>query len=139
MGHQNLPTQLKKLQDILAKSTLYSNFLRERMEEDRRRTLEESQQTGKKRGRPSGPDAKGKKRAKKEAGGVFSEVADAIAEDANVFEQPALITGATLKSYQLEGLQWMVSLDKNGISGILADEMGLGKVRALAWQTARHN
>ncbi|TEB26397.1 hypothetical protein FA13DRAFT_1756315 [Coprinellus micaceus] len=124
----NLPTQLKKLQDILAKSTLYSNFLRERMEEDRRRTLEESQQqTGKKRGRPSGPDTKGKKRAKKDVAGVFSEVADAIAEDANVFEQPALISGATLKPYQLEGLQWMVSLDKNGISGILADEMGLGK------------
>ncbi|TEB25773.1 hypothetical protein FA13DRAFT_1756533 [Coprinellus micaceus] len=115
----NLPTQLKKLQDILAKSTLYSNFLRERMEEDRRRTLEESQQqTGKKRGRPSGPDTKGKKRAKK---------GHAIAEDANVFEQPALISGATLKPYQLEGLQWMVSLDKNGISGILADEMGLGQ------------
>jgi ATP-dependent DNA helicase len=137
LEHQNLPTQLKKLQDILAKSTLYSNFLRERMEEDRRRTLEESQQqTGKKRGRPSGPDTKGKKRAKKDVAGVFSEVADAIAEDANVFEQPALISGATLKPYQLEGLQWMVSLDKNGISGILADEMGLGKVRALAWQTA---
>lgn len=64
-----------------------------------------------------------------------------------VFEQPAAITGAKLKNYQLEGLQWMVSLDQNGISGILgqwsffqptgflkivfsfaADEMGLGKV-----------
>jgi ATP-dependent DNA helicase len=107
------------------------------MEEDRCRTQEESkQQTGNKRGRPSEPDTKGKKRAKKDVTGVFSEVADAIADDANVFEQPALITGATLKPYQLEGLQWMVSLDKNGISGILADEMGLGKVRALAWQTA---
>ncbi|KAF8327701.1 SNF2 family DNA-dependent ATPase [Amanita rubescens] len=44
-----------------------------------------------------------------------------------IFDQPALITGARLKNYQLEGLQWMVSLDQNGISGILADEMGLGK------------
>jgi ATP-dependent DNA helicase len=62
------------------------------------------------------------------------------------FPQPALVTGATLKDYQLEGVEWMVSLDKNGVSGILgkpsasnrhvqypqvygvADEMGLGKV-----------
>lgn len=132
LGHQHLPKQLKKLQEILAKSTLYSNFLRERMEEDRRRTLEESKQkTGSKRGRPSASDTKGKKRTKKDTAGMFSEVADAVAEDANVFEQPALITGAKLKPYQLEGLQWMVSLDKNGISGILADEMGLGKVRGL--------
>lgn len=36
-----------------------------------------------------------------------------------IFQQPAAITGAKLKNYQLEGLQWMVSLDQNGISGIL--------------------
>ncbi|KAL1741098.1 SNF2 family N-terminal domain-containing protein [Schizophyllum fasciatum] len=41
--------------------------------------------------------------------------------------QPALITGAKMKDYQLEGLRWMVGLDSNGVSGILADEMGLGK------------
>lgn len=35
------------------------------------------------------------------------------------FLQPALVTGATLKDYQLEGVEWLVSLDKNGVSGIL--------------------
>lgn len=40
-------------------------------------------------------------------------------DEPSVFHQPALITGAQLKPYQLEGLQWMVSLDTNGISGIL--------------------
>ena len=29
--------------------------------------------------------------------------------------------------YQLEGVQWLLSLWENGLSGILADEMGLGK------------
>ncbi|KAI1793755.1 SNF2 family N-terminal domain-containing protein [Ganoderma leucocontextum] len=43
------------------------------------------------------------------------------------FQQPALVTGATLKDYQLEGVAWMAGLHQNGISGILADEMGLGK------------
>ena len=73
---------------------------------------------------------------------------EAKAEDADnqAFTQPALITGAKLKDYQLEGVAWMVGLYQNGISGILgvlitmyrllyladsheADEMGLGKVR----------
>jgi superfamily II DNA or RNA helicase len=34
---------------------------------------------------------------------------------------------ATLRPYQIEGLQWLVSLREQGIGGILADDMGLGK------------
>lgn len=41
--------------------------------------------------------------------------------------QPSLITGGVMKDYQLEGLEWLVSLYENGLNGILADEMGLGK------------
>lgn len=44
------------------------------------------------------------------------------------FRQPELVTGATLRDYQLAGVQWMISLYENGLNGILADEMGLGKV-----------
>lgn len=33
----------------------------------------------------------------------------------------------TMRSYQVQGLNWMVSLHHNGLNGILADEMGLGK------------
>ncbi|RCH87009.1 hypothetical protein CU098_000744, partial [Rhizopus stolonifer] len=33
----------------------------------------------------------------------------------------------TLREYQIQGLNWMISLFENGINGILADEMGLGK------------
>ncbi|KAF2285371.1 hypothetical protein GH714_003271 [Hevea brasiliensis] len=36
-------------------------------------------------------------------------------------------SGWTIKTYQLEGLQWMLSLFNNNLNGILADEMGLGK------------
>ena len=38
--------------------------------------------------------------------------------------QPRMLTGGTLKEYQLKGLQWMVSLYNNKLNGILADEMG---------------
>jgi hypothetical protein len=47
-----------------------------------------------------------------------------------VTAQPTLLVppaGATLRRYQLVGLQWMVSLYNNRLNGILADEMGLGK------------
>ncbi|CAI5489162.1 unnamed protein product [Closterium sp. Naga37s-1] len=45
-----------------------------------------------------------------------------------VTEQPSLLSpGRQLRQYQMEGLQWMVSLYNNNLNGILADEMGLGK------------
>eukprot|EP00878_Enallax_costatus_P003452 GHUV01003663.1.p1 GENE.GHUV01003663.1~~GHUV01003663.1.p1 ORF type:complete len:1042 (+),score=456.73 GHUV01003663.1:458-3583(+) len=41
--------------------------------------------------------------------------------------QPSILTGGTLREYQLQGLNWLIHLYDNGINGILADEMGLGK------------
>ena len=40
---------------------------------------------------------------------------------------PAFIKGGEMRDYQVAGLNWLISLHENGISGILADEMGLGK------------
>lgn len=37
------------------------------------------------------------------------------------------IQGGVMRDYQIAGLNWLISLHENGISGILADEMGLGK------------
>ncbi|KAF2193274.1 SNF2 family helicase/ATPase-like protein PasG [Zopfia rhizophila CBS 207.26] len=48
-------------------------------------------------------------------------------QDLKSARQPKLVTGGTMRSYQLEGLEWLLSLYENGINGILADEMGLGK------------
>ncbi|RMD41013.1 hypothetical protein DV735_g4116, partial [Chaetothyriales sp. CBS 134920] len=42
-------------------------------------------------------------------------------------ESPAYIQGGQMRDYQVAGLNWLISLHENGISGILADEMGLGK------------
>ncbi|ORY81644.1 hypothetical protein LY90DRAFT_375786, partial [Neocallimastix californiae] len=42
-------------------------------------------------------------------------------------KQSSLLTGGTLRKYQVEGVQWLISLYDNGLNGILADEMGLGK------------
>ncbi|KAI1988522.1 chromatin remodeling complex Adenosinetriphosphatase [Ophidiomyces ophidiicola] len=42
-------------------------------------------------------------------------------------ESPTFIQGGEMRDYQVAGLNWLISLHENGISGILADEMGLGK------------
>ena len=42
--------------------------------------------------------------------------------------QPTILKGPfKLRDYQLDGLNWMISLFETGLNGILADEMGLGK------------
>ena len=41
-------------------------------------------------------------------------------------DSPSFIHGQ-MRDYQVAGLNWLISLHENGISGILADEMGLGK------------
>ncbi len=74
---------------------------------------------------PEGPEAK-RAHIANTKGVVASETTNTIGE--TTLEQPPLVT-ATLKEYQLQGVQWMLSLFENGLNGILADEMGLGKVR----------
>ena len=44
-----------------------------------------------------------------------------------LLKQPSCVSGGAMRAYQLEGLNWMIRLQENGINGILADEMGLGK------------
>ncbi|XP_059632539.1 probable ATP-dependent DNA helicase CHR12 [Cornus florida] len=55
----------------------------------------------------------------------YNSVIHSIQE--KVTEQPTMLQGGELRTYQLEGLQWMLSLFNNNLNGILADEMGLGK------------
>lgn len=55
----------------------------------------------------------------------YYDIAHAIKEE--ITDQSSLMVGGTLKEYQLQGIQWMVSLYNNRLNGILADEMGLGK------------
>jgi ATP-dependent DNA helicase len=76
-------------------------------------------------------EAKGGKGSVSEA---LQEAADADVQTSDIGvqnlrsgRQPELLTGGTMRKYQLEGLEWLKSLYENGLNGILADEMGLGK------------
>ncbi len=106
---------------------------------------EKTAQKQKRRGRPKKSDGRISNFFKKEdleKKAEHTNVTDALKEaadndnvtmgdigiqDLKSARQPKLVTGGTMRSYQLEGLEWMLSLYENGINGILADEMGLGK------------
>jgi len=62
---------------------------------------------------------------KKDKNSKYYTSAHAILE--TIKEQPKMLNGGQLKSYQIAGLHWLVSLYVNNLNGILADEMGLGK------------
>lgn len=53
-----------------------------------------------------------------------SEKVDAIMMQ---FTESPIYVNGELRPYQIQGLNWMVDLYHNNLSGILADEMGLGK------------
>lgn len=65
------------------------------------------------------------KRKLKNSSKVYYQITHSIQDE--VKEQPKMLKAGELKSYQLYGLNWMVSLYNNNLNGILADEMGLGK------------
>lgn len=56
---------------------------------------------------------------------VYYKITHTIEEQAT--QQPSILEGGILKSYQMNGLNWLLSLFNNHLHGILADEMGLGK------------
>lgn len=91
--------------------------------------------------RQNADEAKAKKKGTSRSGGAGSERRRRTEqeEDAELLndeseeqtgtvfrETPPFIKGE-MRDYQVAGLNWLVSLHENGISGILADEMGLGK------------
>lgn len=87
----------------------------------------ESSKASKKSGRQGGATSDRRRRteAEEDAELIRDERKGGDAE--TVFrETPSFIQG-TMRDYQIAGLNWMISLHVNGISGILADEMGLGK------------
>ncbi|KAF3591234.1 hypothetical protein DY000_02024162 [Brassica cretica] len=140
-------TQFTKLDELLTQTQLYSEFLLEKMEDITKNGIEgETQKTepepepekkGRGRKRKAAPQGDSMK-AKKAVAAMISrskegrESADSdLTEEERVMKEQSelvpLLTGGKLKSYQLKGVKWLISLWQNGLNGILADQMGLGK------------
>ena len=139
---QDMKHRGAQLDLLLLKAESYSHYISSNQKLTRMDTAGEgavfSQGAGaggskKRRGQAGGVGTKSAK--KKKRGGIAEGVAAAAGSPAPenpeegtvLFKQPHNLVGGTLLPYQLEGVQWLLSLYENGLSGILADEMGLGK------------
>ncbi|CAN1344221.1 ATP-dependent DNA helicase DDM1 [Linum perenne] len=135
-------SQFTKLDELLTQTQLYTEFLLEKMDEITQNGGEQENETvvknkgrGSKRKTAAGCNTRKAKRAVAAMLTRSKEVESA--EDANLSEEDKvekeqrelvpLLTGGKLKSYQLKGVKWLISLWQNGLNGILADQMGLGK------------
>eukprot|EP00698_Gefionella_okellyi_P002844 TRINITY_DN12712_c0_g1_i1.p1 TRINITY_DN12712_c0_g1~~TRINITY_DN12712_c0_g1_i1.p1 ORF type:complete len:695 (-),score=197.22 TRINITY_DN12712_c0_g1_i1:90-2090(-) len=107
-----------KLKELLDKAQVYSVFLSEQLRPPPSSTILSSP-----------PSAKKRSSSKRKQPAQAATAAEAHVPEAEncTFAQPALISGGTMRSYQLAGVEWLISLYENGLNGILADEMGLGK------------
>ncbi|KAL4598948.1 hypothetical protein ACB092_11G092800 [Castanea dentata] len=120
---------------------MYSEFLLEKMDDITVNGVErESETVEKKKGRGSKRKAStyNTRKAKRAVKAMLTRSEEAEKpEDVNLTEEERiqkeqkelvpLLTGGKLKSYQLKGVKWLISLWQNGLNGILADQMGLGK------------
>lgn len=140
-------TMFSKLDELLSQTQLYSEFLLEKMDdialerpapvpED---VVEEKKGKGRKRKAAELQNA-GKKKAKAAVEAMLAncneesksaEESSLLSDEEKTWKEQMeivpLLTGGRLKSYQLKGIKWMISLWQNGLNGILADQMGLGK------------
>ncbi|KAL8240546.1 hypothetical protein R6Q59_013901 [Mikania micrantha] len=137
-------TQFTKLDELLTQTQLYSEFLLEKMDDITNNGLAEDadevkEETKKGRGRKRKAVSNYNTRKAKTAVAAMltrSEESTPV-KDANLSteeralkeqgELVPLLTGGKLKTYQIKGVKWLISLWQNGLNGILADQMGLGK------------
>lgn len=123
--------KLSRLNQLLAKSKVFSeiisNTLFQSSVEKKEAKVKDEEPVKKKR--------RGDKKKSKPKQELVYELNEETAERKKNLEntpktrhvQPELLSGVTLRDYQLEGMDWLITLFENGLNGILADEMGLGK------------
>ncbi|KAK9670004.1 hypothetical protein RND81_13G169900 [Saponaria officinalis] len=133
--------QFSKLDDLLTQTQLYSEFLLEKMDDITNGVEEEQEEPVKEKKKGRGRKRKAQyndKKAKRAVAAMLTRSKEGTAvEDADLTEEERLakeqaelvplLTGGKLKSYQIKGVKWLISLWQNGLNGILADQMGLGK------------
>lgn len=129
--------KLNRLNNLVKKSQIYSQIILDNILEN---TLNK-----KKNQQPAEPPKKKQKKGSKKKNKtpkndvlsmLSNNVSDSTTKTKSIIEsaqtshtqkQPKLLSGGTLKDYQLDGLEWLTTLYENGLNGILADDMGVGK------------
>lgn len=116
---------MKKFKYLLGLTDLFQHFIDSKAKKDPAFTqvMEKLAEENK----PKSNDASHRRRkTEREEDAELLNDEKATASITEFTESPAYVQGQ-LRPYQIQGLNWLVSLHQNNISGILADEMGLGK------------
>lgn len=116
---------------LLGLTDLFRHFIDEKAKKDVsfKKMLAEADKSraAEENNKASSSNHRGRKTEKEEDAELLQEEDEEESNITTIFtESPGYVQG-TLRDYQVHGLNWMISLYDNSISGILADEMGLGK------------
>lgn len=135
LGESKEDDSIRRFRYLLGLTDLFRHFIdtnpnpriKEIMAEIDRQDQEEEEKAAKGHSRKGGAGGERRRRTEKEEDAELLRAGKHEADSETIFrESPAYIQGQ-MRDYQVAGLNWLVSLHENGISGILADEMGLGK------------
>jgi ATP-dependent DNA helicase len=139
-----------KLDELLSQTQLYSEFLLEKMDDitfipsengnAKASAVKKSGRGRKRKMVATNADSYQTKKKSKNAIVAMTEncigdtpvhASDNLTEEEKNWKEQMelvpLLIGGRLKSYQIKGVKWLISLWQNGLNGILADQMGLGK------------
>jgi len=136
LGESKEDDTLRRFRYLLGLTDLFRHFIETNPDpkiraitvEIDRQNAEEAAKKSKKLGARQGGATSGRQRRTEaeEDAELLRDEKDGGSAQTMFRESPAFIQG-TMRDYQIAGLNWLISLHENGISGILADEMGLGK------------
>ncbi|CAO1636771.1 unnamed protein product [Sympodiomycopsis kandeliae] len=132
---RKLADSMKRFSYLLGQTELFQHFIDIKKDRDPEfaKLLEESTNQSKNKGKGSKKRAGGNEGGSRRRKTEKEEDEELLNEDNDeeqpftFHESPGYVKGGTMRDYQIQGLNWMISLYHNGINGILADEMGLGK------------
>ncbi|QLG71129.1 hypothetical protein HG535_0B01670 [Zygotorulaspora mrakii] len=124
----------KRFEHLLSLSVLFKHFIQSKAKKDDRfkrvlDILEKGDGKDKKKGNGLHDKRRRKTEREEDAELLRGEEEEEEGIDDVEFqftESPTFVNGH-MRDYQIQGLNWLISLHRNGLAGILADEMGLGK------------
>lgn len=135
LGESKEDDSIRRFRYLLGLTDLFRHFIETnhnpRVQEilheiDRRNAEKDKAKKG--RDRQGGAAAERRRRTEAEEDAeLLKDEKDGGSAETVFRESPCFIQGGVMRDYQVAGLNWLISLHENGISGILADEMGLGK------------
>lgn len=117
----------------MGQTDLFAHFIRSKAEGKSvlESLIKDSKKSSKQRKPPSDEDTRHHRKSEKEEDEELLQaeveeidnVPTAITVPAIFTESPPYVKGGKMRAYQVQGLNWLISLYENHINGILADEM----------------